>query len=168
MGAPSWVTRASQHQVCLACSWARLPANTACTNQDRPPQHPPLTGSAAARNPHSSREPDLWSRVEARYCQCLGQTLKRPQVAPQPARFRAQQDKRGARAVGKRSLQEPRGGRHKAEVKAEGPRDPWNAGQARSPAGEPGMGLLPSEGQQRGFFFHLVLKFQTPASLLRP
>lgn len=55
-----WISRASQHRACLACSWAPLPANTACTNEDRPPQHPPLTGSAATRNPHSHREPDLW------------------------------------------------------------------------------------------------------------
>lgn len=41
-----------------------------------------------------------------RHCQCLGQTLKRPQVAPpQPARFRTQQDKKGTSVVRKMSRQ---------------------------------------------------------------
>lgn len=94
-----------------------------------------------------------------------GSDLEETSSGPPACQVQGPAGQEGSQSSGE---EEPRGGRHKAEVKAEGPWGPWNAGQAWSPAGEPGMGLLPSEGQQRGFFFDLVLKFQTPASLLRP
>lgn len=89
-----------------------------------------------------------------RHCQCLGQTLKRPQVAPpQPARFRTQQDKKGTSVVRKMSRQGRQVG-GKGQV-----HEFWQGGGGGDPGmqGQAGIQLealewvsYPEKGQQRG------------------